>query len=152
MHDDRPSIDFAVFGTSPLDSKSPIPLYHQIEGHLRQLIVSGQLPANTVLPPELELGTWYGVGRHTMRTALTNLVNDRLISRRAGVGTYVLAQTQHNNFYLNRSFTHQITAMGNAPTLTRIVGSSRPHRCECASHPAPLLWGDGPLFGAPTLR
>ncbi|MFM7679801.1 MAG: GntR family transcriptional regulator [Roseiflexaceae bacterium] len=115
MHDDRPTVDFSVFGTSPLDTTSPIPLYHQIEGHLRQLIVSGKLPANTILPPELELGTWYGVGRHTMRTALTNLVNDRLISRRAGVGTYVLPQTQQVNFSLNRSFTHQITAMGMQP-------------------------------------
>jgi GntR family transcriptional regulator len=115
MHDARPTADFATFGTSPLDPHSPMPLYHQIEGHLRQLIISGQLPANTVLPPELELGTWYGVGRHTMRTALTNLVNERLIMRRAGVGTYVLPQEQRANFYLNRSFTHQITAMGMRP-------------------------------------
>ncbi len=115
MHESRPIADFATFGTSPLDQRSPIPLYHQIEGHLRQLIRSGQLPANTVLPPELELGTWYGVGRHTMRTALTNLVNERLITRRAGVGTYVLPQEERANFYLNRSFTHQITAMGLRP-------------------------------------
>jgi len=144
MHDDRPAIDFAVFGTSPLDSKSPIPLYHQIEGHLRQLIVSGQLPANTVLPPELELGTWYGVGRHTMRTALTNLVNDHLISRRAGVGTYVLPPKQQTNFYLNSSFTHQITAMG-----------MRPHSRVLSAHVAtvdanaPVMLH--PYLGAPAL-
>lgn len=96
----------------PVDAASPIPLYHQIEADLREMIVSGKLSPGDVLPPELELCTVYHVGRHTMRTALARLAMDNLIERKAGRGTVVKQPSIHTRFYLDRSFTRQMADMG----------------------------------------
>ncbi|MFC1959326.1 GntR family transcriptional regulator [Chloroflexota bacterium] len=96
----------------PADPSSPIPLYHQVETSLRQLIQEGKLEPGNVLPPEIELSQAFDVGRHTMRMALSRLADDGLISRKAGRGTLVLQQTDRAQFFLDRSFTHQMSDMG----------------------------------------
>jgi GntR family transcriptional regulator len=95
-----------------VDPDSPIPLYHQIEADLRDLIRTGKLLPSDILPPEVELSRSYGVGRHTMRMALARLVADNLIARKAGRGTYVKPQPDRKRFYLDRSFTRQMADMG----------------------------------------
>jgi GntR family transcriptional regulator len=105
-------VDISGLGFTPLDSESPVPLYHQIENDLRRLIGSGKLPPNATLPPEKDLCQAYGVSRHTMRKALGRLVADDLISRRAGRGTRIKAQADRMEFYLDRSFTRQMADMG----------------------------------------
>lgn len=105
----------------PVDTNNPLPLYHQVEAHLRELILGGVLKPMDVLPPELELCQHYQVGRHTMRTALSNLTNAQLIRRKAGLGTYVLPQRQRSEFYLDRSFTHQVRALGLTPSAHVLV-------------------------------
>lgn len=97
---------------STVNPDSPIPLYYQVENDLRRLINSGNLPAGATLPSELELCRLYGVGRHTMRMALSRLVADDLITRRAGKGTTVLPQLDRMKFYLDRSFTRQMAETG----------------------------------------
>jgi GntR family transcriptional regulator len=64
------------------------------------------------MPPELELCRAYGVGRHTMRMALSRLVADNMIARRAGRGTFVKPQSDRMKFYLDRSFTRQMAELG----------------------------------------
>lgn len=100
---------------TPVDPASPIPLYHQVEIDLRHLIATGQLKPSMPLPPETLLGKAYGVGRHTMRMALSRLAGDRLISRKAGRGTVVTAPENSRRFYLDRSFTRQLEEMGLIP-------------------------------------
>lgn len=95
-----------------LDEGSPIPLYHQIEIDLRELITNGILTPGDALPPETELAERYGVGRHTMRMALGRLVVDGLLARRAGRGTVVRSQIDRRHFHLDRSFTRQMAEMG----------------------------------------
>ena len=73
----------------PIDPDSPIPLYHQIEVDLRRLVDDDELSPGNLIPPELELSRAYGVGRHTMRTALSRLADDDLIARYSGRGTFV---------------------------------------------------------------
>ncbi len=97
---------------TPVDPDSPIPLYYQIESDLRRLISSGEMPPGATIPPELELCQLYGVGRHTMRMALSRLSADNLITRRAGRGTIVRLQTDRIQFYLDRSFTRQMAELG----------------------------------------
>jgi GntR family transcriptional regulator len=98
----------------PANPNSPIPLYHQVETSLRALIQAGHLRPGDLLPPEIDLARAYGVGRHTMRMALSRLTDDRLISRRAGRGTIVSAQGERAQFFLDRSFTRQMADMGRA--------------------------------------
>jgi GntR family transcriptional regulator, transcriptional repressor for pyruvate dehydrogenase complex len=49
------------------------PVYEQVADHLREAILSGELPSGSPLPPERELCERYGVGRTTIREALRAL-------------------------------------------------------------------------------
>ncbi len=109
---DKKQAKAADLPITPVDSTSPVPLYHQVEADLRQLIQVGALTPEDILPPELELSTIYGVGRHTMRAALSRLAADNLIVRKAGLGTFIVPQHDRKQFYLDRSFTRQMAEMG----------------------------------------
>ncbi len=106
------SLKIEELAITPVDPDSPVPLYYQVEAHLRELISAGKLPPEAILPPELELSRAYGVGRHTMRMALSRLAADDLIARYAGRGTFVKPQSDRKQFYLDRSFTRQMADMG----------------------------------------
>lgn len=95
-----------------IDHKSPVPLYHQIYLHLRHLIVTNKLTPNEMLPTEMELTELFSVGRHTIREALSKLVDDGFIERFSGRGTFVRAFENRERFYLDRSFSNQIDALG----------------------------------------
>ncbi|MFC2028698.1 GntR family transcriptional regulator [Chloroflexota bacterium] len=95
-----------------VDHKSPVPLYHQIYLHLRHLIVRKKLTPNEMFPTEMELTELFSVGRHTIREALSKLVDDGFIERYSGRGTFVRELKDRESFYLDRSFSHQIAALG----------------------------------------
>ncbi|MCC7208222.1 MAG: GntR family transcriptional regulator [Anaerolineae bacterium] len=105
-------LQIADLALTPVDANSPVPLYHQIESDLRKLIETGVIAPDDILPPENELCRVYGVGRHTVRMALSRLVNDRLIVRKSGRGTVVVAGPDRTRFYLDRSFTRQMADFG----------------------------------------
>ena len=79
---------------TPVSAESPVPLYHQVESDLRRLIEAGTLPPGTTVPPETLLSETYDVSRHTVRKAMARLVDDDLIERRAGRGTFVAPQAE----------------------------------------------------------
>jgi len=66
-----------------------VPLYYQLENILREKIRSGELGEGEQLPTENELIEQYGVSRITVRQALSSLVNEGLVERIPGRGTFV---------------------------------------------------------------
>jgi GntR family transcriptional regulator len=66
-----------------------LPLYHQIRTQLRDKIVEGEIGPGERLPNEVELAEELGVSRATVRRAIQSLVSEGLVSRRAGLGTFV---------------------------------------------------------------
>jgi GntR family transcriptional regulator len=67
----------------------PSPLYSQIAQVLREQILKGEFQPGSVLPTEESLCETYGVSRSTVRQAMGELLSQRLVLRRRGVGTYV---------------------------------------------------------------
>jgi GntR family transcriptional regulator len=65
------------------------PLYIQIQEYLAEKILSGALPPETRISSERELCQELGVSRMTVRRAITELVNEGLLERRHGAGTFV---------------------------------------------------------------
>jgi DNA-binding GntR family transcriptional regulator len=65
------------------------PLYAQIARDLAQGIAAGKFPAGSLLASESELCTQYHASRHTVRSALRELMDLGLVSRRRGVGSRV---------------------------------------------------------------
>ena len=72
-----------------IDLDSSTAIYLQIAHHFRDLIVSGQLPPGRRLPPEREIAEEYRISRGTVRQAMNALVNEGLVERAVGKGTFV---------------------------------------------------------------
>jgi DNA-binding GntR family transcriptional regulator len=66
-------------------------LWAQVARDLRAGIASGRYPVGSLLPTELDLCEHYGASRHTVRTAIRQLQDQGLISRRKKAGTRVEA-------------------------------------------------------------
>ena len=66
-----------------------MPFYQQLYEVLRNKISVGEWMPGDLLPPEAEITTQYGVSRVTARQALEALVNEGLIYRQRGKGTFV---------------------------------------------------------------
>jgi DNA-binding GntR family transcriptional regulator len=66
-----------------------VPVYVQIRESLRSEITRGALKRGQQLPSENELAARYNVSRMTMRESIEDLVDEGLLYRRHGVGTFV---------------------------------------------------------------
>lgn len=62
---------------------------------LKRQILGGRYAPGEKLPPELSLASELGVNRFTVREAMNQLEQLRLIQRRAGIGTVVLDYSQN---------------------------------------------------------
>jgi GntR family transcriptional regulator len=76
-----------------VDSSSPLPLYHQVAGVLRQRIADSVYPPRSQLAAEDVLAAEFAVSRATIRQAVAQLVEAGLVTRRQGSGTYVEERT-----------------------------------------------------------
>jgi GntR family transcriptional regulator len=66
-----------------------VPIYVQIRERLREDIIGGSLKRGEKLPAEHELAAQFSVSRMTIRESIEDLVNEGLLYRRHGVGTFV---------------------------------------------------------------
>ena len=100
----------------PLDEKSFVPLYYQLIEELRENIENGEWPPNSLIPSETELCERYKVSRGTVRQALSQLVQEGLLYRKQGKGTFVAEPKitqQLNKFY---SFAQDMREKGLKPS------------------------------------
>jgi len=94
---------------------SKLPFYHQLYEILRHNIVQGVWQPGDMLPPESELITQYQVSRITVRQALEALVNEGLIYRQRGRGTFVAHPTVEQGLSRIISFTDDMRQRGFKP-------------------------------------
>ena len=78
-----------MLGSESLSFESPIPLYQQVADVLSDDIASGRLTPGSLIGPESELQKRFLVSRVTLRQALGILVNDGLVVRKQGKGTFI---------------------------------------------------------------
>lgn len=72
-----------------IDKDSPLPYYYQVREVLRDKILSGTWPAGAQLPTEAEICRMFEVSRTTVRQAMAELLNEGLIRKEKGRGTFV---------------------------------------------------------------
>lgn len=133
-----------------IDPHSPVPLYHQIYLDLRQMIQRGIIPRGGMLPPEMEICQAYSVGRQTVRQALARLVDDDMVERFAGRGTFVREQPSHTQFFLDRSFSQQMRELGRPPHARLL--SIQTGSIEAENIPALQVWKGAPCLIIERLR
>lgn len=101
-----------------------VPLYEQMYTVIRARIESREWPKGFQLPPEPELAGEFGVSRGTARQAVTRLVNEGLVDRSAGRGTFVTARKPLAYPITELlGFSRRIEASGRTPS-SRVVSSA----------------------------
>jgi GntR family transcriptional regulator len=101
--------------TDRVNRRSALPLYQQIYEQLRGKISGGQLKPGDALPTEADLVEQYQVSRATVRQALDALVQDGLIYRERGRGTFVAHPTVQQGLTRLVSFTEDMRSRGFEP-------------------------------------
>jgi GntR family transcriptional regulator len=87
------------------------PIYLRLASDLRERIVTGEIAIGDALPSERDLCEMVGASRVTVRRAIETLIDEGLIVRRQGSGTYVAPRIQAPNSYLS-SFSEDAKARG----------------------------------------
>ena len=75
-----------------IDKNSPIPVYYQLKNDLTKKIANGVWKAGECISSERELCEIYEVSRMTIRQAIGELVQEGILTRKKGRGTFVCEQ------------------------------------------------------------
>jgi len=108
-------------------TKTASALWRQIADQLRAEISEG-LPPGEKLPTEAQLAARFGVNRHTVRRALSDLVAEGLIQTKRGVGAHVAARPTEYPLTRRMRFHRAISATGRVPG--RQILSAQTHRAS----------------------
>lgn len=95
-----------------LDRDSSVPLHVQAEEMLRALAAEPRFQKGELLPDEVSLAQRFAISRNTLRVAITRLVLEGLLERRAGVGTRVRRGHTHSGLGAWLSFTREMAHKG----------------------------------------
>ena len=93
-----------------IDKNSPIPVYYQLKNDLIKKIVSGVWKTGECISSERELCEVYEVSRMTIRQAIGELVQEGILVRKKGKGTFVCEQKINQKDMM--SFTEMIKQSG----------------------------------------
>lgn len=111
-----------------LEPSDTAPLYMQLQRVLRSAINRRVLTQDTSIPAERDLAEEYAVSRITVRKALSALVDEGLLSRRRGAGTFVTGRVE-KSFSKLSSFSEDMLSRGRRPHsewINRSVGGVTP--------------------------
>jgi GntR family frlABCD operon transcriptional regulator len=100
-----------------LDAASLKPLYMQLKDVLEADIMSGKYQAGEQLPSEPELCRVYGVSRITTRRAILDLVEEGILHRQQGKGTFVTEGKMKRELICVNGFSRSIQQMGKVPHI-----------------------------------
>lgn len=98
-----------------LDATSIVPLYKQLKDLLLGDIKEGRLKANQRIPTELELSQQFQISRMTVRKALAELVDEGVLAKKQGKGTFVQEEKMTEDLSSPNSFTHLCRRNGKEP-------------------------------------
>jgi GntR family transcriptional regulator len=112
----------------PALKNSLVPMHYQVEQDMRERITSGVWQAGQMLPAEMELCTLYGVSRTTLRQAISALVDEGLILRERGRGSFIRSSMVTAGPRGLTSFTGELAILGmkagSRLLSRRVIGAS----------------------------
>ncbi len=115
---------------SPLDRRSGIPLYHQIQQRLLEQIQSGELKPGKPLPSIQQIAALMGVSQMTVRQAVRALIELGVIYSRQGKGTFISGIKLERDFRQVLSFTEETLARGATPSSKVLLFRIQPRGPE----------------------
>lgn len=90
----------------------PVPKYYRLKESIRDMIEEQQLGEGHRIPSERELCERYGVSRMTARQAVKDLVNEGILYREQGRGTFVAGEKIRHETARLTSFTQDMHERG----------------------------------------
>lgn len=91
---------------------NPLPLYYQLKEILQEMIENEELKPGDMIPAERELCEIQGVSRMTVNKAIMYLVNEGIIYREQGKGTFVSAPKEKQQISKLKGFTEEMEDKG----------------------------------------
>jgi len=91
------------------------PKYLQLSDWLRGMIEKGRYSIGERLPSEIELSQMFNLNRNTVRQAILQLVNEGLVLKKNGVGTFVTSRVDDKLQYSLKnitSLTYEFSRLG----------------------------------------
>ena len=98
-----------------LDASSIVPLYKQLKDLILKEIKEGKLKPNQKIPTEQELSENYQISRMTVRKALAQLVDEEVLAKKQGKGTFVQEPKIVEDLDNANSFTNLCKRNGKVP-------------------------------------
>ena len=96
-----------------IDKRSPVPAYYQLKNYIIDSISSGQWKKDNPIPSERELAMFAKVSRMTVRQAINELVNEGILYRVKGKGTFITrTKIEQKNIM---SFSEMVKSKGMVP-------------------------------------
>lgn len=102
-----------------LNLNDRVPKYLQIYEYLHGMIRRNKIQLGDRLPTEMELSERFGVNRMTVRKAFDKLVIEKMVDRKRGQGTYLIATAPAEFIYsldITTGFFKDISNYGLCPT------------------------------------
>lgn len=106
-----------------LNNNSFVPLYQQLYSNIKKQITCGIYKPGDKLPSEHQLCKEFNVSRITVRAALHELVNDEILYKKRGKGTYIKFPEIIEASRAGNSFTNSCNYI-NAKPNTRIISTT----------------------------
>lgn len=91
-----------------IDLQSPVPKYYQLQEIIRDMIDRGKWSEGQLIPSERELCERYEISRMTARQAVMELVNEGMLYRAQGRGTFVAGRKFQQQAARLTSFTQDM--------------------------------------------
>lgn len=101
-----------------------VPAYIRIHDAIKKEIDGGVWEIGQRLPSERDLADDYEVSRMTLRQAITLLVEEGILERRVGSGTYVASHRVQEKMRGTTSFTDIVRSQGKTPS-SRLISYQR---------------------------
>lgn len=95
-----------------INKKSSIPIYYQLKGIILEMIENEDVKPGDMIPTERELCEFHDISRMTVRMAIMELVNEGVLYREQGKGTYVAHQKPKHELTKLTSFSDEMERMG----------------------------------------
>lgn len=93
-----------------------VPVYIQIHNEIRKEIESGKWAVGERIPSERQLSQDFDVSRMTLRQAIQTLVDEGILQRQVGSGTYVASSKVQEKMSGTTSFTEITESQGKKPS------------------------------------
>lgn len=98
-----------------IDKFSKIPLYLQLKDSIKNAILTGVLKDKDKLPTEEFIGQVFNISRPVVRQAYQSLIDEGLITRHQGKGTFVNKKVHFSNIFFKKNFNEEVILKGFKP-------------------------------------